>query len=178
MIRVLLILFIIVPVSGKNIYFTRSGDVSFYSWTPIEDIKANNSQVTCVLDMETGQTSFRIPIRGFIFKNGLMQEHFNENYLESEKYPNAIFNGKIEDWKDFSITSEPQQVIISGDMTIHGITNSIKESGLIYQDKQKVSGEATFKIMLEDYNVKIPRILIKNIAESVEIKMNLELNKK
>ena len=178
MIRILLVLFVIIPISAKDIYFTRSGDVSFFSWTPIEDIKAKNNQVTCVLDMETGETSFRIPIRGFVFKNGLMQEHFNENYLESEKYPNAIFNGKIEGWKDFLITSKPQKVIIAGEMTIHGVTNSIKEPGLIYLDKQKVNGEATFKIMLVDYDVKIPRILIKNIAESVEIKMNLELNKK
>ena len=178
MIIILLVLFVIIPVSAKDIYFTRSGDVSFFSWTPIEDIKAKNNQVTCVLDMETGETSFRIPIRGFVFKNGLMQEHFNENYLESEKYPNAIFNGKIEDWKDFSITSKPQKVIIAGEMTIHGVTNSIKEPGLIYLDKQKVNGEATFKIMLVDYDVKIPKKKKKNIAESVEIKMNLELNKK
>jgi polyisoprenoid-binding protein YceI len=178
MIKILLCLFVLIPVYGENIYFTRSGDVSFFSWTPIEDIKANNKQVTCVLDMETGKTSFRIPIRGFTFKNGLMQEHFNESYLESEKYPNAGFNGKIENWKDFIITEKPQKVIIAGEMTIHGVTNSIKESGLLYQVNEKVKGEAVFKVMLEDYKVKIPKILIKNIAESVEIKMNLELNKK
>jgi polyisoprenoid-binding protein YceI len=107
-----------------------------------------------------------------------MQEHFNESYLESEKYPNAGFNGKIENWKDFIITEKPQKVIIAGEMTIHGVTNSIKESGLLYQVNEKVKGEAVFKVMLEDYKVKIPKILIKNIAESVEIKMNLELNKK
>jgi hypothetical protein len=178
MIKILLCLSIIIPLYGDNIYFTRSGNVSFFSWTPIEDIKANNKQVTCVLDMETGKTSFRIPIRGFVFKNGLMQEHFNESYLESEKYPNALFNGNIENWTDFTISSEPQKVIIAGEMTIHGVTNSIKEPGVIFQANQKVKGEAIFKIMLEDYDVKIPRILIKNIAESVEIKMNLELNKK
>ena len=84
-------------------------------------------------------------------------------------------NGR--NWTDFKISSEPQKVIIAGEMTIHGVTNSIKEPGVIFQANQKVKGEAIFKIMLEDYDVKIPRILIKNIAESVEIKMNLELNK-
>ena len=163
---------------GKNIYMTREGVVEFFSSTPIEDIKAENQQVTCVLDMETGKTSFRIPIRGFVFPNALMQEHFNENYLESEKYPNALFNGKIENWKDISITTQPQKVTISGEMTIHGVTNTVKETGTIYQSKQKINGEATFKVMLKDYDIKIPKIVIKKIAESVDIKMNLELKKK
>ena len=84
-------------LKADGIYFTRSGEVSFFSSTPIEDIKAVNNQVTCVLDVESGKTSFRIPIRGFVFPNALMQEHFNENYMESEIYPNASFNGSIED---------------------------------------------------------------------------------
>ena len=74
------------PLIARDIYFTRSGNVSFFSSTPIEDIKAINDQMTCVLDMETGDVSFRIPILGFNFPNGLMQEHFNENYMESDIY--------------------------------------------------------------------------------------------
>ena len=178
MIKTLLCLFILFPIYGKNIYFTRSGSVSFFSGTPLEDIKANNEQVTCVLDMETGKTSFRIPIRGFVFKNALMQEHFNENYLESEKYPNASFNGEIQNWNNLLMNEEPKQVVIAGEMTIHGVTNSIKENGIIYKRKKKVNGQATFNISLSDYMVKIPKILKKNIAESVELKINLELKKK
>jgi polyisoprenoid-binding protein YceI len=178
MIKLVLTFILLIPIYSKGLYFTRSGFVSFFSTTPIEDIKAENQQVTCVLDMETGKTSFRIPIRGFVFPNALMQEHFNENYLESEKYPNALFNGKIENWKDISITSQPQKVAISGEMTIHGVTKNVKETGIIYQSKQKINGKATFKVMLKDYDIKIPKIVIKKIAESVDIKMNLELKKK
>jgi polyisoprenoid-binding protein YceI len=176
--QIIIVLVFLGPLFSNGIYFTRSGFVSFFSTTPIEDIKAKNNQVTCVLDTETGKTSFRIPIRGFVFPNGLMQEHFNENYLESEKYPNALFNGSINNWKEIAITNQPQEVSISGEMTIHGVTNFIKETGVIYKNNNKVNGNATFRIQLVDYDVKIPKILIKNIAESVEIKMNLELKKK
>ena len=143
-----------------------------------EEIKATNTNVTAIFNASNGEFATLALVKGFRFKNALMEEHFNESYLESEKYPNALFNGNIENWTDFTISSEPQKVIIAGEMTIHGVTNSIKEPGVIFQANQKVKGEAIFKIMLEDYDVKIPRILIKNIAESVEIKMNLELNKK
>jgi len=176
--KIFIVFILLGPLFSINIFFTRLGFVSFYSTTPIEDIKAENNQVTCVLDMETGKTSFRIPIRGFVFPNGLMQEHFNESYLESEKYPNAFFNGRIENWKDLKITSKPQDVIIIGEMTIHGVKKSIREIGTLYRDNQNLIGQSTFNIMLEDYDVKIPKIVIKNIAESVEVKMNLEMKKK
>ena len=93
--NLILSLHLLTPLLAKEIYFTRTGFVSFFSSTPVEDIQAKNNQTSCILDLETGKTSFRIPIRGFEFPNALMQEHFNENYLESEKYPNASFNGKI-----------------------------------------------------------------------------------
>ena len=173
-----LLLLLFGTLKANNIYFTRSGVVSFFSSTPIEDIKAINNQVTCVLDVESGKTSFRIPIRGFIFPNALMQEHFNENYMESEKYPNASFNGSIIDWDKSIISERPRDVVISGEMTIHGVTNDVKEFGKINVDNEKISGEATFIITLSDYDVKIPKLLIENIAEKVEVKIQLELDKK
>ena len=96
--RTFFLLIFIAPLIAKDIFYTRSGQVSFFSSTPIEDIKALNEQTTCVLNMETGDVSFRIPILGFNFKNGLMQEHFNENYLESDIYPDAGFKGVINNW--------------------------------------------------------------------------------
>mgnify|MGYP001335518115 CR=1 FL=1 len=178
MIKIIIVFILLSPIFSNSIYFTRSGFVSFFSSTPIEDIKAKNNQVTCILDMETGKTSFRIPIRGFEFKNALMQEHFNENYLESEKYPNASFNGKIENWGKDILKQTPQNVTIVGEMSIHGVTKAIEEIGTIIFDNNKLRGTATFNIMLEDYDVKIPKILTKNIAESVKINIKLNLKKK
>ena len=88
---------------GEDIYLTRQGIVEFFSSTPIEDIKAYNNQVSCVLNYESGKFAFQVPIKGFMFKNGLMQEHFNENYLESDIYPKSIFKGMINNWDSLAI---------------------------------------------------------------------------
>lgn len=176
--NLILSLNLLTPLLAKEIYFTRTGFVSFFSSTPVEDIQAKNNQTSCILDLETGKTSFRIPIRGFEFPNALMQEHFNENYLESEKYPNASFNGKIENWGSLEINESPQEVVIVGEMSIHGVTKEIKETGIISRKSNKIFGKSTFVVKLEDYNIKIPKIVIKNIAESIKINIELDLKKK
>ena len=174
----IIFLALMVPLFGKDIYFTRSGTVSFFSSTPIEDIKAINEQTTCVLDIETGDVSFRIPIRGFIFKNGLMQEHFNENYLESDRYPNASFTGNIEGWKDITLSEKLQPVPLKGTMNIHGISKDISESGNILMKGNRVIGSATFKITVADYEIEIPKILRDNIAKVVDVTVDISLKKK
>ena len=126
----IIFLLILTPLIARDIYFTRSGNVSFFSSTPIEDIKAINDQMTCVLDMETGDVSFRIPILGFNFPNGLMQEHFNENYMESDIYPNASFKGRVQDWGKKNLTEESQDIAIDGIMKIHGVSKKISEKGM------------------------------------------------
>ena len=90
-------------IFGKDIFLTRSGNIEFFSTTPIEDFRAVNKQVSCVLNVETGEVAFQAPIRGFMFKNALMQEHFNENYMESDKFPKAVFRGKIDNWSNDTI---------------------------------------------------------------------------
>jgi len=174
----LIILFFFTPLIAKDIYYTRSGIVSFFSSTPIEDIKAINEQTTCVLDMDNGDVSFRIPILGFNFKNGLMQEHFNENYLESDLYPKSVFKGKISDWENIDISSKPADVTIEGELTIHGVKKSIKESGRIWYNEDKISGQCKFNIAVADYNIKIPRIVRENIAKIIEVSVNVTLKRK
>ena len=178
MIWKIIFLVLTIPLSGKDIYFTRSGSVSFFSSTPIEDIRAINEQTTCVLELKTGDVSFRIPIRGFIFKNGLMQEHFNENYLESDTYPNASFTGSIEGWKDIILTEKFQPVSLKGTMTIHGISKDITEPGNILMKDNKIIGSATFKITVADYKIEIPKILRDNIAKVVDVDVDISLKKK
>ena len=173
---ILLLLFI--PLFGRDIYFTRSGEVSFFSSTPIYDISAVNNQMTCVLDLETGSVSFRIPILGFNFPNGLMQEHFNENYMESDIYPNASFKGKINDWNKLKLSENPQEVILNGTMTIHGVSKQILEKGKISMKNNDVIGSSNFLITVADYNVKIPKLVRDKIAKTVSVDTDLILKKK
>jgi hypothetical protein len=170
--------FIIVPLVARDIYFTRSGKVSFFSSTPIEDIKANNDQTTCVLDLETGDVSFRIPILGFNFPNSLMQEHFNENYMESDIYPNASFKGGIKNWHEIVLTETSKEVTIEGTMKIHGVSKEISEKGRISLSKGNVIGDSNFQIMVADYDIEIPRLVRENIAKIINVDIELVLKKK
>ena len=168
----------LVPLVAKEIYFTRSGNVSFFSSTLIEDIKADNDQVTCVMDLETGEVSFQIPILGFNFKNGLMQEHFNENYMESDIYPNASFKGKVKDWGSIDLTETYQTVRLDGTMTIHGVSKKISEKGKISLINDNVYGSSKFQIMVADYDIEIPKLLRENIAKVIDVDTELVLKKK
>jgi polyisoprenoid-binding protein YceI len=173
-----LIIFLICPIFAKDIYFTRSGIISFFSSAPLENIEAVNEQVTCVLDMETGEVAFRVPVPSFTFKNGLMQEHFNENYLESEKYPHASFKGSIDDWDLIMLSNESQQVKLTGIMNIHGVSHEVKYTGMISKIDEQIRGSAKFKIIVADYEIKIPKIVRDNIAKVVDVTVNLNLKKK
>ena len=174
----IIIIFILTNLFAKEIFFTRSGTISFYSSALLEDIEAVNHQVTCVLNMENGEVAFRVPIHGFTFENALMQEHFNENYMESDKFPTAGFKGKVDDLSNISFTNEPQDVTLSGQMTIHGVTREISEKGQIsYKDGEYI-GHAKFKIVVAEYEIEIPKIVRDNIAKIVDVTIELELKKK
>ena len=172
-------IFLIVLLSfafAKERYITREGVISFFSSTPLEDIKAINKQVSCVLDKSTGEFAFQLPIKGFTFKNALMQEHFNESYLESDVYPKSIFKGQILDWDNIKLSENHTKVFIEGELTIHGIKQKIKKPGKIWIDSKTVFGESSFDINLVDYNVKVPKIVRANIAEVINVRVNVNLN--
>jgi hypothetical protein len=171
-----LIIFLICPLFAKDIYFTRSGTISFYSSALIEDIEAVNKQVTCVLDMGTGEVAFRVPILGFTFENGLMQEHFNENYLESNIYPRSTFEGKIINFND--ITENFKNYQITGNLTIKGVTKEINTTAVIRKLKNKVELMSNFSVMLSDFGIKIPKIVFKKIDEEVKINLNFVYGEK
>ena len=163
---------------GEDIYLTRQGIVEFFSSTPIEDIKAYNNQVSCVLNYETGKFAFQVPIKGFMFKNGLMQEHFNENYLESDIYPKSIFKGMINNWDSLAINDSTLNIRLVGELTIHGVTKTIEQNATIWRKNGNLVGKCKFIISLEDYDVKIPKIVRQNIAELIEINVNVNLSKR
>lgn len=150
-------------------YKSTEGKVRFFSEATLENIAADNEDGSSVYDESTGDIVFSIPITSFKFEKSLMQEHFNENYMESEKYPKAIFKGKV---NDFDKGKGVQNVSAAGDMTIHGVTKSINVDGVMEYRDGKIFLKSVFPVRLEDYKVKIPQVLWQNIAEEVEVTIN------
>jgi hypothetical protein len=157
-------------------YMTKSGTIRFYSETPVEKIEALNRQVNSALDFSTGNFVFKVLIRGFEFEKALMQEHFNENYMESEKFPNSTFNGKIVNFKDVNPGKEGvYKVVAEGDLFIHGVTNKVKVNGTLEVKGGRIIGKATFNVAPKDYNITIPKAVIKNISEAIQVDINITL---
>ena len=152
-------------------YLAKDGVISFFSEAPMEDIKAINNKVSAVYDNDTKQLVFQLDIKDFIFPKALMQEHFNENYLESDIYPKSIFKGKV-------ISKEEKNAIVEGSLTIHGKINEIKVEGTLKQEKKTVNISAEFTVKLEDYDIEIPTIVMYKIAEEIEVKVNIELKER
>ncbi|MDR7128721.1 polyisoprenoid-binding protein YceI [Algoriphagus sp. 4150] len=150
---------------------SESGYVRFFSSALVEDITATNNKATAVFDPVSGEAVFLIPIAAFEFRKSLMKEHFNENYLESEKFPEAYFRGKISGY----IPEKPQSnAVAEGELTIHGVTKPVKIQGTITDKGGKIGMQAVFKVVLKDYNVEIPRLMFQNIAEEVEVTIKFE----
>lgn len=156
-------------------YFTRNGKISFYSDAPIEKIEAHNIQSTSVLDAATGRMEFAVLIKAFQFEKALMQEHFNENYMESSQFPKATFKGEIKDPAQVDFEKDGEyQVIVTGDMTIHGVTKPIEAPGLIKVEGEKITATSEFELIVADYEIKIPAVVRDNIAKTVKVSVELD----
>ncbi len=155
-------------------FVEKDGIASFFSSAPLEDIEAVNNKVQSVLDLSSNNVVIVIPIRDFKFDKSLMEEHFNENYLESEKYPKATFKGSFSTAQTLDVSEDgTHHVDVDGDLTIHGVTNKLKTKATISILKGSLSATTQFDIRIEDYKVKIPKMVFKNIAEVVEVKADL-----
>jgi hypothetical protein len=171
--RGLLILFIWgCGLSAEAQKFTSSKSViTFFSDAAIEDIKATNKKGASIIDMSSGEMVFSIPVDQFQFKKSLMQEHFNEKYLETEKYPKATFQGSLEGFKK----ERPVQTVNArGVLTIHGISKPIEAVGTIEQKGKILVLRSKFIVVLEDYGIDRPQVLWQNIAEQVEVSLEFE----
>lgn len=170
--KLTLVIFILISGLSLNAqkFATENGHIKFHSKTEIEAIEAHNHQVNCTLDTKAGEFEFIVPMRSFIFDKALMKEHFNEKYLESDKYPNTIFNGKIENLEeiDFDIAGE-YDIVVKGKLSLHGITNDISETGILIVKGDQIVARSTFNILLDDYNIKIPLNVRNNISETIDI---------
>lgn len=160
-------------VAYSQKYFTRSGEISFYSSTPVEDIEAHSNSASSIFDVETGAAEFSVPMKSFQFEKALMQEHFNENYVESDEYPKGTFKGKFTNIEnvDFSTKGE-YPVNVEGKLTIHGVTKEIKASGYFIID-DGIKGEAQFTVSPSDFDIEIPDVVRDKIAKVIKIKVSM-----
>ena len=160
-------------LSYGQLYSTSNGEITFYSHAPLEDIEATNKQVSCAIDLSKGQMAFSMLMNAFQFEKALMQEHFNERYVESHNYPKATFAGSIEDIDKIDLSKAGSyNVTVSGKLSIHGVTQTVSSKGTLkIGDDKTLTANSTFTINLEDYKVKIPTMYIDNISESIEIKV-------
>jgi hypothetical protein len=164
-------------LANAQLYSTSTGKVGFFSKTPVEDIKAENSSVLAVLKAETQEVAVAITNTAFEFENKLMQEHFNEKYMESETYPKCTFKGKINEKVDFTTDGETA-VTVTGVLNIHGVDQNRTISGKVIVKDGKVQLLSDFKVKVADHKIKIPTVVIAKIAEEIAVKVDLLLVKK
>jgi len=170
---IFLAVFLSVTHTEAQNFFTKNGKISFFSKTSLENIEAVNNQVVSVFNNRNGEMAFSVLINGFLFKKSLMQEHFNENYMESEKYPKAGFKGTVADMGKIDFIKDGTYAVsVTGDLTIHGITNKITVPGTITVKGGNISAETTFKVFPQDYKIVVPKLVENNISKSIEIKVD------
>jgi hypothetical protein len=157
-------------------YITRNGYVRFFSATPIENIEAVNNQASCIVNLETGEVVSKILMEAFYFEKALMQEHFNENYVESDLFPQAILKGKISNLNSININHpEKQEVVLAAELTIHGVTQKKEIKGTLQNSSGGVNASATFMVKPSDFNIKIPKAVANNIAKEIEVTVKFEM---
>lgn len=152
---------------------TRNGKITFFSKAPVENIEAVNNEVTSLFDTQKGEFAFTVLIKSFKFQKALMEEHFNENYMESNTFPKANFKGTIKDISKVNFSKDgTYNVTVKGDLTVHGVTKNIEAPGTITVAGGKISAASKFTIKVKDYNIKIPSTLVNNIAETVDVSVD------
>src|SRR6478752_1481285 len=158
---------------------TKTGEVKFEANVPaFEPVAATNKTTSCVLDQSNGDIAALVLIKAFKFKVPLMEEHFNENYMESDKYPKATFKGKILNFDASKLSATKTPYDLEGDLTIHGVTKKIKTKIMLNKTGQKVAAVAAFSVKPQDYNVEIPALVKEKIAKDVNIELNFLLEQK
>lgn len=160
---------------GQKLY-TKTGSITFESNAEMELIGAQNDKVSCVIDQESGKMQWACLIKAFKFEKALMQEHFNENYMESEKYPKAVFTGAITNLNDLNWNTPGEYLIeVSGNLEIHGVKQNVKLPAKVevMEDGTKVS--SSFFVQTDDYDIEIPAVVRENIAKKIAVSVSADL---
>lgn len=166
-----LIIFTVLALSvSAQKYMTKTGFIGFYSHTSMEDITADNNQVAGIVDISTGELVFQVLIKSFHFERALMEEHFNENYMESEKFPKSSFKGKITNLASMDLKKVgTYDVVAEGQLTIRDVTKPVTVKGTLEVTATGLNANAKFKIVPEDYNIAIPGVVREKIAKDLEV---------
>jgi len=176
----LILLLVSLSITSQNRYLTKTGTVEFEASVPsFEEVKAINNSVTAIINSETGEFAALVLIKGFRFKNALMEEHFNENYAESDLYTKATFKGKIIDFSLDGLNSEVKTFRLTGVLTFHGKTKKLEGLNLnitINENIITISGK--FTADASDFGIKIPKIVKSKISEDITVSFKFELKKK
>ncbi len=157
-------------------YYTKSGNINFEASVPsFEEVKAKNNTVTSILNINTGEIAALALVKGFRFKVALMEEHFNESFAESFNFPKATFIGKIDDFSMNNLTEEYKPFYLNGELTFHGKTVQINPEAYISLNNNKLYLKSSFILNPEQFDIKIPKIVQKKVAETVEVTFNFML---
>lgn len=159
-------------------FFTKSGTIGFdaTSSTSPEKIEGMNRSATCVVDTKSGAIQFAVLMKGFAFERALMEEHFNENYVESHKFPKAEFKGKIKDIEGIDFSRDATHTVkVKGDLTMHGKTEEVETTGKLVIQGGKINAMADFTVKLSDFNISIPGLVADKVSKSARISVSCSL---
>ena len=162
-----------VIVFGQNRVFTKNGKITFdaTSASSPEVISGTNDKATSVIDLGTGAIQFAVLMKAFLFEKALMQEHFNENYVESDKFPKSEFKGQVSNMKDVNLEKDgTYKVNVKGKLTLHGVTKDVETTGtLTVKAGSVVAGKSEFIVQFADYNIEIPGLVKDKLDKEARI---------
>ena len=165
------LLIVVTACRAQQVYSCKQGTVSFFSEATLENIEAHSNSINSFINTTTKEIAFIIPMRGFKFAKSLMQEHFNEKYIESDQFPNATYQGKINE--EINVNANGTlELTSSGKLTIHGVEKQVTLSGTITVKDNELNLASHFTIAINNFNIKIPKLLFQNIADTVLVKIN------
>lgn len=163
------------PACAQNRFRTGTGEIRFDASTPLEDITATNNKVNAILDGKTGEFAVVLLVRDFRFPRKLMQEHFNENYMESDRYPKAYFSGRLRGFSPQQKNFGSATYEVEGELSIHNVTRKVNPEARINITEDGILLETDLIIRPESYDIEVPRLLFNKIAEEVHVRVSLDL---
>ena len=166
---ILVVLFASIGAFGQGKFIAKNAYISFYSSTPMEDILGESNEAVTILNAETGEIGFQAIMTTFHFKRALMEEHFNENYMESSKFPKSKFNGKVEGFNKDMLKAPVANIKITGQLNVHGVEKTITVPGTLGLENGKLVGTSKFKVTPEDYGITIPSLVRDKIGKEMEV---------
>lgn len=167
-------------VTAQHKYLDKNGVILFEASEKLfEEVKAVNESVTAIFNDDTDEFAALALMQGFRFKNSLMQEHFNENYIESDSYPKATFKGKLLNFDNDLTAGTEVKVSVKGTLSLHGVSKEIEtELTIAKLDGNTLQLQGSFVVTPQDFNIEIPKIVRNKIAKEVRVQLEFKLQKK